>query len=188
MQEMSSHSTDSAIAVPAIVLDEAEPSGTDSPACSRANADGPESPTRVDAVDDARLVRRHREMLALACGIIVVSLLLIVRGDDHAAFVLLPGWPIPSTCPSQTIFGVDCPGCGLTRSFIFLAHADWHNAFVRNRMGWLLALAVVLQIPYRIVALWGHNRQPLGRHVPQIAGMFLIIALIGNWVLRVLGV
>jgi len=139
-------------------------------------------------VDDARLVRRHREMLALACGIIVVSLLLIVRGDDHAAFVLLPGWPIPSTCPSQTIFGVDCPGCGLTRSFIFLAHADWHNAFVRNRMGWLLALAVVLQIPYRIVALWGHNRQPLGRHVPQIAGMFLIIALIGNWVLRVLGV
>ena len=126
-------------------------------------------------------------MLVLSCAIVVFSFVLIVRSDDHAAFALLPNWPIPSTCPSQVIFHVDCPGCGLTRSFIFLAHGDWHNAFVRNRAGWLLALAVVLQIPYRLIALCGRNRQPLGQRVPKLFGTVLIVALIGNWVLLRLG-
>jgi hypothetical protein len=122
-------------------------------------------------------------MLALACGILVLSLLLEVRSDDHAALVFLPNWPIPSSCPSQVIFGVDCPGCGLTRSFILMAHGDWHRAFSKHRVGWLLALAVVLQIPYRLTALWGRNRQPLGKRFPEIFGLVLIVALIGNWLL-----
>jgi hypothetical protein len=137
---------------------------------------------------EAPLVRRHWEMLALACGIIALAVAMIVRKDGHAAFALLPGVPIPSTCPSQTIFGVDCPGCGLTRSFICFAHGDWHGAWSHNRVGWLLALTVVLQIPYRLVALLGHNRRPLGRRVPELLGIVLIVALIGNWALRMLGI
>ena len=155
MQEMSSHPVDPGQALPAIILDEA--SRMDLRGRPEGSEDGLGSPSYIsderprDA--DALLVRRHREMLAIACGVIVLSFLLIVRSDDHAAFVFLPGLPIPSTCPSQSIFHVDCPGCGLTRSFIFLAHGDWHNAFLRNRVGWLLAMAVVLQIPYRLIAL-----------------------------------
>jgi hypothetical protein len=173
MQEMPSHSIDSGAASPAIILDGAD--------LQRHAED--EAAARADAAH----VRRHREMLAMACGIIVLSFILIVRSDEHAAFALLPSVPIPSTCPSQAIFHVDCPGCGLTRSFIFLAHGDWHNAFLRNRMGWLLALAVVLQIPYRLIALRGPNRLPLGRRIPELCGFALVIALIGNWALRMLG-
>lgn len=164
MQKVPRHSGDSGDAVPAVILDDDE--GTRS---------------------DALFVRRHREMLALACGIIVLSFLLVVRNDEHAAFILLPNWPIPTTCPSQTIFHVDCPGCGLTRSFIFLAHGNWHEALLRNRMGWLVALAVIAQIPYRIVALLGRNRRPLGRHIPDVIGIMLIVALIGNWALKMFG-
>ena len=122
-------------------------------------------------------------MLAFACGVLVLSLLLQVRSDDHAAFVFLPDWPIPSSCPSQTIFHVDCPGCGLTRSLIYLAHGDWQHALAKHRLGWLLALAVVLQIPYRLAALLGRNRLPLGKRFPKLFGMALIVALIGNWLL-----
>ena len=122
-------------------------------------------------------------MLLLACGILVLSLLLRVRNDGHAAFVFLPDWPIPSSCPSQVLFKVDCPGCGLTRSFIHLAHGDWHQAYCKHRLGWLVALAVVLQIPYRLAGLLGRNRQPLGTLVPQLFGIALIVALIGNWLL-----
>ena len=115
-------------------------------------------------------------MLAIACGIIILAFLLIVRSDDHAAFALLPGLPIPSTCPSQAIFHVDCPGCGLTRSFIFLAHGDWHNAFLRNRMGWLSRWPWSLQIPYRLIAVRGPNRLPLGGAF-RILGIVCIAAL-----------
>ncbi len=140
------------------------------------------NPHRLRAEADLR--RRHRQMLAIACGILVLSLFLRVRSDDHAALAFLPDWPIPSSCPSQTIFHVDCPGCGLTRSFIHLAHGDWDCAFSKHRLGWLLALATVLQIPYRLTALLGHNPQPLGVRFPKLFGMALIAALIGNWALQ----
>ena len=132
---------------------------------------------------ETHLVQRHRQMLGIACGVLVLSLVLQMRSDDHAALAIFPDWPIPSSCPSQTIFGVDCPGCGLTRSFIHLAHGDWHRAFSKHRVGWLLALAVVLQIPYRLTGLLSRNRQPLGQRFPKLFGMALIVALVGNWVL-----
>lgn len=170
MQEMSSHPGDSAEATPAIIL-----------------ADGPASAAHGSPAETQAL-RRHRQMLAMACGIIVLSLLLKVRDDDHAAFRFLPDWPIPSSCPSQIFFGVDCPGCGLTRSFVYLAHGDWGQAFSKHRLGWLLALSVVLQIPYRLAALFSSNRAPLGALFPRLFGMVLIVALIGNWVLQLLHV
>jgi hypothetical protein len=170
MQEMSSRTCDPGVARPAVALVDAAPAA---PA---------ESP-REDM-----LLRHHRQMLAIACGIIVLSLALTVRDDDHAAFRLLPKWPIPSTCPSQVIFGVDCPGCGLTRSFIYLAHGDWSRALLKNRVGWLVALAVVLQIPYRLACILGRNRKPLGERLPGLFGAGLVVALIGNWLLRVFGV
>jgi hypothetical protein len=123
-------------------------------------------------------------MLVLACGVIVLSFVLQVRSDDHAAFCFLPNWPIPSSCPSQAIFHVGCPGCGLTRSFVFLAHGEWQRAFAKHRVGWLLAAAVVLQIPYRLAGLLGRNPLPLGKRLPKLFGMVLIAALIGNWVLE----
>ena len=168
MQEMSGHPGHPAEATPAIILAAEELAGD--PGLSQA---------------EAQLVRRHWQMLGIACGVIVLSLVLQVRSDDHAAFWFLPDWPIPSSCPSQTIFGVDCPGCGLTRSFILMAHGDWHRAFSKHRVGWLLALAVVLQIPYRLAGLLGRNRLPLGKRLPKLFGVALIVALIGNWVLLV---
>jgi hypothetical protein len=45
----------------------------------------------------------------------------------------------------------------------------------------------VLQIPYRLVALLGRNRLPLGQRFPKLFGMALIVALIGNWALLMFG-
>jgi hypothetical protein len=168
MQELPGHPADPAEATPAIIL-----------AGDKSASDGSQT--------EAQLLRRHRQMLWIAVGVLVLSLLLVVRADGHAAFRFLPDWPIPSSCPSQVVFGVDCPGCGLTRSFIHLAHGDWRRAFSTHRAGWLLALAVVLQIPYRLAGLLGRNPLPLGTRLPKLFGLALIAALIGNWVLLRLG-
>ena len=58
----------------------------------------------------------------------------------------------PCACPARR-FGVSCPGCGLRRSFIYLAHGDWDASWQSHRLGWLLAAMVALQIPYRIHGL-----------------------------------
>jgi hypothetical protein len=130
--------------------------------------------------------RRHREML-IACTIIVVlSLLLQVPSQERVAVVGLPSLPLPQTCLSKAFFGVDCPGCGLTRSFVCLAHGDWFSAWKFHRLGWLLAISVLLQFPYRIYALKSGKEMPLGRRFPTFYACFLIALLFGNWFCRFL--
>lgn len=131
--------------------------------------------------------RRHREMLAIALAALLGSFLLQVRSDDRVAPRLLGQWPLPPTCVSQELFGVRCPGCGLTRSFVNLAQGDWRAAWNHHRLGWALWIAVILQIPYRLVALRHVGRPIVSNWVPRFFAYALIGALIGNWALELLG-
>ncbi len=132
--------------------------------------------------------KRHREMLVLAAAVVALSLALEVQSGQHVALHCLPGCPMPGTCLSHQLFGVDCPGCGLTRSFVYLFHGDWRASLEMHRLGWLLALAVVLQFPYRLAALGFGADHPLGHWFPWAFGMTLIALLLGNWVLQQFGV
>ena len=50
-------------------------------------------------------------------------------------------------------FGIDCPGCGLTRSFIHTANGDWGAAWRMHSLGLVLFGYVLLQLPLSL-ALW----------------------------------
>jgi hypothetical protein len=130
--------------------------------------------------------RRHRGMLLIACAVTGLSFVLAVRSDERVTLPLLPDRPLPPTCLSRSLFGVGCPGCGLTRSFVYLAHGAWQESLREHRLGWLLAFAVLMQFPYRGVALWRKNDRPLGRLLPRVFSGLLIFLLIGNWVVQVL--
>ncbi len=130
--------------------------------------------------------RRHGEMLVISLLVIAASLLLRVGGQDDVTVLGSPSLTLPPLCMSRELFGVSCPGCGLTRSFVELAHGQWERAATFHRVGWLLAAAVVLQIPYRIAGLRHPTGQPLGEIVPRLVGYALIAALVGNWLWRVL--
>ncbi|MDB5333293.1 MAG: hypothetical protein JWP03_4444 [Phycisphaerales bacterium] len=123
-------------------------------------------------------------MLIIAGITIALAFSLRVVQGDRVAFWFLPQHPLPQTCGSRALFGMDCPGCGLTRSFVFLAHGHWNAALHVHRVGWVLALATVLQIPYRIIALrTGYILPaPIARNISR----GLIILLIGNWVLGII--
>jgi hypothetical protein len=131
--------------------------------------------------------RRHWEMLAVAVAVVGLTFLLEVRTDQRVAFRFLPDWPLPETCPSRTIFHVNCPGCGLTRSFVHLAHGDWRASWNVHHVGMLLALAVVLQVPYRVIALRSPGGAPLGSSFPKYFGSLLIVLLLVNWLMNLLG-
>jgi hypothetical protein len=140
-----------------------------------------------EAVLARQLRERHVFMLWLAAFVIVAAFFLQFR---QGGSLRLP-WSdiaLPPLCGSRILFGMECPGCGLTRSFVALAGGDLAGSLTFNRVGWILALAVVAQIPYRLYALRELRQQVVQRRWVVWFGYFLIAALFVNWLLKVAGV
>jgi hypothetical protein len=134
------------------------------------------------ALSPRQLRNRHWEMLVIALIVIVLAFSMRIVHGDRVAFRMLPSSPLPQLCMARAMFGMDCPGCGLTRSFILLSQGRWHAAYVTHPLGWLLALLIVLQVPYRLAALAGVFVLPRG--TTRIISACLIILLVEVWVLR----
>ena len=76
-----------------------------------------------------RRLKRHREVLAIACVVCLLAFLLHELPDGRVAVRGLPQFPLPQTCASRAWLGIRCPGCGLTRSIIHLAEGDWQASW-----------------------------------------------------------
>jgi hypothetical protein len=126
---------------------------------------------------------RDWEMIVIALIVVVMAYLLCVRTDGRVAFRGFNGWVLPESCMSYSVFGVSCPGCGLTRSIIELSRGHFASSLHYHRLGWLMALAIVLQLPYRWLSL-RLGRPPLGTMLPKAFGYSLIAGLVVNWLLR----
>jgi hypothetical protein len=129
---------------------------------------------------------RHRMMLVV-CGLVVLlAFALQVRSDQRVEFAWLPGLPMPEMCWSRSLFGVRCPGCGLTRSVVYLAHGDWQASLGMHRIGIVMAVAILAQFPYSTAGLIWKKDYPLGRRFASAVAWGLIGLLIGNWLFEVI--
>jgi hypothetical protein len=129
----------------------------------------------------ATLRQRHRLVLAGVCGVFVLSFALEVLPEGRIALRGLEEYPLPHTCASRLLFRQGCLSCGLTRSFIHLASGRWQESLAVHRLGWLLAVSMLLQFPYRIAGLLAANPAPLGKTFPQVCGWTLLVLLVANW-------
>jgi len=127
--------------------------------------------------------RRHIEVLLFSAVALVAAPLLEVRSGEFVGLRGVPRVNLPPSCASQALFGVDCPGCGLTRSFVHLACGDVAESLRCHRIGWLLMALAAVQIPYRLLALRRPDRPPLSSAVCRWIGYAVIAALVGNWVI-----
>src|SRR4051812_11138924 len=116
-------------------------------ACSTGRELGIEMPE--DKSETGR--RRHREMLGVSVAVLVLTFLLQMRSDGRVAARGLADYPLPPLCGSQLFFNMKCPGCGLTRSFVYWAGGDFATAQRAHRIGGLMFMTVLMQIPYRLV-------------------------------------
>jgi hypothetical protein len=129
-------------------------------------------------------------MLILCASVIVLSLLLSVRNESQVLVPIL-GVPLPELCMTKRMFGIGCPGCGMTRSFISLGHGDWRGALHYNPAGPLLFAVMAFQIPLRLVQL-----ARIRRGLPEIRFSWatqavfgvLGVLMVGQWILRQFGV
>jgi hypothetical protein len=130
--------------------------------------------------------RRHREVLAVACAVCALAFALQETSGGRVAVRGVPQFPLPQVCASRSLFGFRCPGCGLTRSVIHLAEGDWRESWRSHRLGGLMAMVILLQIPYRLVALSRLDRPLLPVRWQVLLSSALIALLIGNWLVDLL--
>lgn len=111
--------------------------------------------------------------------------------------VVLPVFDVklPELCSMYSQLGVDCPGCGLTRSFIHLSAGRIGEAWRLNPVGILGYLYMAAQIPLAAIQFVSHSWIRQLRSWPlfskwswlnQWLFIALMIALPVQWIFRML--
>jgi len=150
------------------------------------------SPRSPDAVDrDRRLAIASQDqwlMLVLSLVILAASFLLNCTDDGHVRLPLV-GIEVPGVCMWRQYTGLDCPGCGLSRCFICLAHGDLAAAVHYHPFGVVLFVMVVAQLPYRGFQLGriARGRDPWTHPLLTVSVWLLLAGLIVQWLLKIFG-
>ena len=106
----------------------------------------------MDAAERLRRSRRSTDWwLLILCSAVILASMVLTPSDGA---VSLFGWQVPPLCLFSNLTGIDCLGCGLTRSFTYLGHGDWNSALDRHRLGPIFYVLVLSQLPLRAVRLW----------------------------------
>jgi len=130
----------------------------------------------------------HWTFLGLSSVVVALAILFYVHGEEQVVIPLIDA-PLPETCTFKQMTGMNCPGCGLTRCFVSMAHGDVRRAWHFNPVGILLFVVVVSQIPFRSLQIWrGRRGLPeirLGR-VGYSLMLVLVAALMIQWIVRTL--
>ena len=115
----------------------------------------------------------------------MASLLTVLPSGEQVAFKGFEHKPLPESCFLRSQFSLGCAGCGLTRSTIFLTHGNWQASVDAHPLGWLIALTIAGQIPYRFWILSSGNRYPIGRTPPWILMAVVAFLLMANWLIQI---
>lgn len=99
-----------------------------------------------------RRARRSNDAWLLGISVLVVVASMVLTPSTQAVSIL--GWEVPPLCIFSNLTGLDCFGCGLTRSFTFLGHGDLKSALDLHRLGPIFYALVLSQIPFRTWCLW----------------------------------
>jgi len=126
----------------------------------------------------------QRTILVLATALVVMAFLLQRIPSDESSHLQLAGVRLPELCYSQKMFGLRCPGCGLTRSVVSSACGDLQSAIHFHPAGPLIFGWAFVQIPYRLMNLWRLRTGKLAWRTPGTLLMtFVIVAVcLVQWV------
>lgn len=120
----------------------------------------------------ARRQPEHRIALvgaALCAGALVTAVLMPTAAAAEG----------PVLCPFRLVTGLPCPGCGLTRSWVALAHGQVGEAFAYNWFGPVSFVAAALFTLVTVAALV-RRRPP--RLPARLMRPVLLYAVAGAWI------
>jgi hypothetical protein len=133
-------------------------------------------------------VRVHWVFLVLSLLVLLLSMTLRLPAEEKLFLPIFGDLALPGLCYTREWLGIPCPGCGLTRCFVSLAHGQLGRAWHFNPAGILLFGLVLAQIPYRSVQLWRIYRGKSLLEIPNFVWMvYLMVAvLLIQWIAKLL--
>jgi hypothetical protein len=133
------------------------------------------------------LVSYHGLLAAISLGVIVMAAVMRSEGPSD---VFLPGMKValPDICLTKSVLGVPCPGCGMTRSFIAIAHGQWRRAWDFNPVSFLMFVFIAGQIPWRFWQIRRilHHQVELDPIVFFIPMVVMVVLLFTQWFVKML--
>lgn len=137
-----------------------------------------------------RAYKKHHSTFLIVSILIMISSFILTPAPPQGESVSFFGYDIPNSCPSHVIWGIDCAGCGMTRSFVAIVHGQWKEALEFNRVGPILFLLVIIQIPYRLYMLTRPMNEAFRPQTiwVQLPPGIVICSLIASWILKTLGI
>lgn len=147
----------------------------------------------VDPLDSPAAQRRrdwqlHFWLLLASTVVVALAATMNIHQSTEVRLLGIP-YSLPELCYFRRGTGLNCPGCGLTRSFIALAHGELALAWHYNPAGVLFFPVVVFQIPYRLAQLLRLSRGLPSWNLGKLAhGVFagLFLTLFVQWVAKLL--
>jgi len=92
---------------------------------------------------------------------------------------------IPHVCLFNKLFGIPCPGCGITRSLLAFFVGDFGRAWLQNPTGPIFAASLVAQVPLRFLALRGKLCSRRVFYSSRVMATGILIILIVNWISQI---
>lgn len=109
-------------------------------------------PTGQNQISKPELIFRVLVLLA-STTVMAVSFVMTVK-NDHEVYLPLATEPIPEVCASRILFGVNCPGCGMSRAFISISDLEIDKALAFNSASLIVYLFVATQIPWHAMQIF----------------------------------
>jgi len=86
------------------------------------------------------------------------------------------GWRIPLTqCLFEAVFGIPCPGCGLTRSLMAIARLDWSQALIYHLFGPVLFGGCAIAVLHILVELT--HKQAFSTRYTRLMGSWKFLSI-----------
>lgn len=127
----------------------------------------------------------HRTIFWLALAMLVLAVVLQLD-ENGVVYLPLLNLRMPGVCWFRNSLGIDCPGCGLTRSVISWVHLQPAAAWHFNPAGILIATLAIFSVPYSAIQLRRLSQgKPSWWHPPLIwFGLVIGLVLIGQWIYK----
>ena len=130
---------------------------------------------RLEADPERRI---HLNVLLSHLLLLVVAAIVICLSIDLSI--------IPHVCLFHQLFGIPCPGCGITLSLLAFFVGDFHHAWIQNPAGPILGASLVAQVPLRGLALRSANWSRRAFRLSRLMTTAVLVILIMNWIHQII--